>query len=65
MSDRSSNNSRFVKNPLLSGAGSGFPFEDFSSSAVLFPVSESSAPLISQPGEIIYKYFEVMFRCKG
>jgi hypothetical protein len=40
--------SRTVRNPLLSAAGSGFPFENFSSRARLMPVSENSSSVLSE-----------------
>jgi hypothetical protein len=43
-----SDTSRAVKNPLLSAAGSGFPFENFSGSALLMPVSQSGSSVVSE-----------------
>lgn len=40
--------SRAVRNPLLSAAGSGFPFENFSAQARLMPVSVNSSSVLSE-----------------
>jgi hypothetical protein len=45
---RNSDTSRTVRNPLLSSAGSGFPFENFSGRARLMPVSENSSSVLSE-----------------
>jgi len=42
--------SKFVKNPLLSVAGGGFPLDSFSGSALLVPVSEN-CPSVLPDGE--------------
>lgn len=50
---RNSDTSRTVRNPLLSAAGSGFPFENFSDRARLMPVSENSPAVLSEEvGEV-------------
>lgn len=36
-----------VKNPLLSGAGHGFPFENFQGSSLLVPVSQDSPSVLN------------------
>jgi hypothetical protein len=40
--------SRTATNPLLSAAGSGFPFENFSDRARLMPVSEHRSSALSE-----------------
>lgn len=42
--------SRKVKNPLLSAAGEGFPFEDYAENALLVPVTPA-APAVLRDGE--------------
>ncbi|XP_012268843.2 SEC23-interacting protein-like isoform X1 [Athalia rosae] len=44
--------SRKVKNPLLSAAGVGFPFEDFSGNVVLMPVTPATSSVLQDEGEI-------------
>lgn len=43
-----SDTSRTVKNPLLSAAGSGFPLEKFSGSALLMPVLQNRPSVLSE-----------------
>ncbi|XP_046489225.1 SEC23-interacting protein isoform X1 [Neodiprion pinetum] len=47
-----SDTSRKVKNPLLSAAAVGFPFEDFSGNAVLMPVTPATSSVLQDEGEI-------------
>jgi hypothetical protein len=49
MAERSkSDTSKTVKNPLLSAAGSGFPFEKFSGGALLMPVSQNTSSVLPE-----------------
>jgi hypothetical protein len=52
---RESDMSRTARNPLLSAAGNGFPFEHFSGRACLMPVSENSSSVLSE-GETFLCY---------
>jgi hypothetical protein len=45
---RKADTSRTVRNPLLSAAGGGFPFETFSDRPRLMPVSENSSSVLSE-----------------
>ena len=49
---KKSDTSRTVKNPLFSAAGSGFPFENFSGSALLMPVSQNVSSVLSEGEQI-------------
>jgi hypothetical protein len=51
---RKSDTSRSVKNPLLSAAGSGFPFEEFSGSALLMPVSQNISSVVTEGEETFF-----------
>lgn len=44
--------SRKVKNPLLSAAGEGFPFENYTENAFLVPVTPAT-PAVLRDGESI------------
>jgi len=53
MADRKkSDTSRTAKNPLLSAAGNGFPFENFAGSALLMPVSQNVSSVLSEGEQI-------------
>ena len=53
MADRlKSDTSRTAKNPLLSAAGNGFPFENFAGSALLMPVSQDVSSVLSEGEQI-------------
>jgi hypothetical protein len=53
MADRKkSDASTKAKNPLLSAAGNGFPFENFAGSALLMPVSQSVSSVLSEGEQI-------------
>lgn len=45
---RKEDTSRAARNPLLSAAGSAFPFENFSAQARLMPVSVNSSSVLSE-----------------
>lgn len=47
-----SDQSRKVKNPLLTAAGQGFPFEGYSANALLMPITPAT-PAILQDGKFI------------
>ena len=49
-----SDTGRKVKNPLLSAAGQGFPFENFAENALLMPVTPAT-PAVLSDGEFILK----------
>lgn len=51
---RKSDVTRTTRNPLLSAAGSGFPFENFSGRARLMPVSENSSLVLSEGEQFLY-----------
>lgn len=44
--------SRKVKNPLLSAAGEGFPFENYTENAFLVPVTPAT-PVVLHDGESV------------
>jgi len=44
--------SRTAKNPLLSAAGNGFPFDNFAGSALLMPVSQNVSSVLSEGEQI-------------
>lgn len=47
-----SGKSRKVKNPLLSAAGEGFPFENYTENAFLMPVTPAT-PAVLRDGESV------------
>lgn len=47
------------RNPLLSGAGISFPFENFTNSTLLVPVPQNEPPFIPEGKTIILNSTEV------
>lgn len=53
------------RNPLLSGAGISFPFENFTNSTLLVPVPQNEPPFIPEGKTIILGYTEVSISSSG